>query len=81
MTLLEREREALAAAPTHDELVMRLRAVVKEALAAGTPESEVLAALGDLRSHVPEHEDVVLDVMDFVVGWCSPHVSLSQSRA
>ena len=29
MTLLEREREALAAAPSHDELVMRLRQVAK----------------------------------------------------
>ena len=81
MTLLEREREALAAAPTHDELVMRLRAIVKEALASGTSQNEVLAALSDLRAHDPDHADVVLDVMDFVVGWSSPHMSLRESRA
>lgn len=81
MTLLEREREAMAAAPSHDELVMRLRVVVKEELVAGTPRNEVLAALEDLRAHDPEREDVVLDVMDFVVGWSSSHVSLHQPRA
>ena len=81
MTLLEREREALTAAPSHGELVMRLRVVVKEALAAGTPRPEVLAALDDLRAHEPSHDDVVLDVIDFVVGWSSPHVSLRGSGA
>jgi len=81
MTLLEREQEALAAAPSHDELVMRLRVVVKEELASGATHTEVLAALDDLRAHDPEREDVVLDVMDFVVGWSSPHVSLRGSGA
>lgn len=81
MTLLEREREALAAAPSHDELVMRLRVVVKDALTAGTPREEVFAALENLRTHEPEHEDVALDVMDFVAGWSSPHVSLRGSGA
>ncbi len=78
MTLLEREREALAAAPSHDELVMRLRAVVKEALASGMPRDQVIVALEDLKAHEPEHDDVVLDVMDFVFGWASPHLTLSQ---
>jgi hypothetical protein len=81
MTLLEREREVLTAAPSHDELVMRLRVLVKEELAAGATRDDVLAALEDLRTHDPEREDVVLDVLDFVVGWSSPHVSLHQSRA
>ena len=81
MTLLRRELDVLTAAPSHDELVMRLRAVVKEALAAGTPRDEVLAVFGDLRFEMPEHEDVVLDVMDLVEGWSSPHVSLSRSGA
>ena len=61
--------------------VMRLRVVVKEALTTGTPRREVLAALDDLRADEPEHEDVVLDVMDLVVGWSSPHVSLRGSGA
>ena len=78
MTLLEREREVLTAAPSHDELVMRLRVLVKEELAAGATREEVLMALEDLRTRDPEREDVVLDVLDFVVGWSSPHVSLHQ---
>ena len=81
MTLLEREREALAAAPSHDELVLRLRVVVKEARAAGTSRAEVLATLEDLRTHEPECEGVVIDVIDFIVGWSSPHLSLRGSGA
>lgn len=81
MTLLEREHEALTAAPSHDELVLRLRSVVKEALASGTPEAEAIAALRDLKAHAPEHADVVLDVIDFVMGWSSPHTSLRGSGA
>jgi len=46
MTLLERAREALQAPPTHTELVLRLRAVVKEALASGVTREAVLADLG-----------------------------------
>lgn len=81
MTLLEREREALAAAPSHDELVLRLRVVVKEALGEGTPQAEVMAALDRLRADAPQHADVALDVMDFVAGWTSPHTSLRGSGA
>lgn len=81
MTLLQRGRDVFTTAPSHDELVMRLRAVVKEALAAGTPRDEVLAALEDLRAHEPDHGDVVLDVIDFVAGWSSPHLSLQGSWA
>jgi hypothetical protein len=76
MTLLEREQEALAAAPSHDELVLRLRGLVKDELAKGTDRAEIIAALQDLRRRDPNHEDVVLDVMDFVEGWSSEHMSL-----
>lgn len=39
--------------------------------------SELEALRGDLRQAGREDaEDVVLEVMDFVVGWCSPHVRL-----
>lgn len=55
---------------------MRLRVLVKEELVAGTSRDEVLAALKELRAHDPDREYVVLDVMDFLVGWPRPHVSL-----
>jgi hypothetical protein len=80
MTLLEREREALTAAPSHAELVLRLRAVVKEALASGESPEGVMRNLERLRKELrrehPALEDVVLDVMDFVEGWASPHMAL-----
>ncbi len=81
MTLLEREREVLTAAPSHNELVLRLRILVKVELAAGASRQDVLSALEDLRAHDPDREDVVLDALDFVAGWSSPHVSLHQQGA
>lgn len=59
---------------------MRLRGLVKEELGAGASHDEVLATLEHLRRDDPDREDVVLDVMDFVLGWSSPNVSLRQSR-
>lgn len=76
MTLPERERQVLQAAPTHDELVMRLRSLVKDELVAGMTTDAALPSLEELRRQGPAYEDVALDVMDFVSGWSSPHVSL-----
>ncbi|MEO5965069.1 MAG: hypothetical protein ABIR11_06355 [Candidatus Limnocylindrales bacterium] len=80
MTLLEREREALSAPPTHTELVLRLHAVVKDGLASGMTREDVISDLERLRAEVreddPQHEDVILDVLDAVVGWSSPHMAL-----
>lgn len=75
-TLLERGREALRAAPTHDELVLRLRALFKEELAAGMTSDEALERLEEIRRQDSDYEDIVLDVMDFVTRWSSRHVSL-----
>jgi hypothetical protein len=39
--------------------------------------NELESLRGDLRSAGrADDEDVVLEVMDFVAGWCSPHVRL-----
>ena len=78
MTLIEREREVLAAAPSHDDLVLRLRTVVKGELASGTPRDEVLRTLEGLRTQEPDYSDVALDVMDFLAGWSSSHASLRE---
>lgn len=56
-------------------------AAVKARLAAGESKQEVLTALTRLRQKLVEEErdedeDVVLEVMDFVVGWASPHMQL-----
>ncbi len=76
MTLLEREREALEAPPTHTELVLRLHAVIKDALASGITREQMAADLHQLRMATPEHEDVLLDALDFLDGWSSPHMTL-----
>lgn len=54
---------------------------MRKELAAGVPRQEVLDQLEALRYELREtgtegQEDAVLDVMDFVSGWCSPHVRL-----
>ncbi len=37
--------------------------------------NDLLGELEDFRFEVrTDHDDVVLDVMDFVDGWCSPHM-------
>lgn len=46
-------------------------------LQAGTPRDQVIARLEALRPGLSDSdEDVVLEVIDFVTGWCSPHVRL-----
>ncbi len=76
MTLLEREREALEAPPTHTEIVLRLHAVIKEAMASGISREQIVADLQHLRELNPAREDVILDAMDFLEGWASPHLAL-----
>jgi hypothetical protein len=56
--------------------VLRLRAVVKEELHRGTSRKVIRRELEALRREKPEHQDIVLDVLDFLEGWSSPHVSL-----
>ncbi len=46
-------------------------------LRAGTPREQVIAKLEALRAGLSDSDkDVVLEVLDFVTGWCSPHVRL-----
>lgn len=61
--------------------VVNLLAVVKSHLAGGESKAEVLTDLKGFRQELidggrDEDEDVVLEVMDFVVGWASPHMQL-----
>lgn len=76
MTLLQRGREALEAPPTHTELVLRLHSVIKDALASGITREQMAADLQRLRVANPEHDDVILDALDFLSGWSSPHMAL-----
>jgi hypothetical protein len=55
--------------------------VVKEHVAPGQARADALAALTRFRAELvdtgrDEDEDVVIEVMDYVVGWASPHQKL-----
>jgi hypothetical protein len=56
-----------------------LRHEVQRRLVDGVTAAELYEDLEAVRSMVDEHEEVedsVLDVMDELVGWCSPHLRL-----
>lgn len=62
-----------------------LRLYVRGLQAQGLSDDEILQRLEHLRAVLREEgrdaeEDVVLEVMDFVAGWCSPHVSLRRDE-
>ena len=73
--------EVVSNALRTDDPVMHLRESVARAVAAVVAREVVEAALtaqaASLReSDQDEQEDVVLDVLDFLVGWCSPHLKI-----
>jgi hypothetical protein len=58
-----------------------LRRATERELQTGTTREQVIAQLEELRADLRElgrgdDEDLVLEAMDFVTGWCSPHVRL-----
>jgi len=73
MAIIDEFRAALASEHRLEEL----RRAVEHELQAGVPREEIVARLEALRPGLSDSdEDVVLDVLDFVTGWCSPHVRL-----
>ncbi len=69
--------QALAAAQPVDEL----RALAQHLLNEGYDRSRVLELFENARQKLrsanrEKDEDAVMDVMDFLVGWCSPHMKL-----
>jgi hypothetical protein len=73
MAVTDEFRAALASQSPLDGL----RSAAEHELQAGTPREQVVATLEALRSGLSDgDEDVVLEVMDFVTGWCSPQVRL-----
>lgn len=62
-------------------LMLPLWGLAKGALAAGYSKEELIEILDELRSQFQERgdeerEDAVLEVMDFLYGWGSPHMKL-----
>lgn len=61
-----------------------LREAVQHLLTMKQTQEAVLAELEDFQALLQneereEDEDVVLEVMDFLTGWCSPHMTLSET--
>ena len=59
----------------------QLRALVRRLQAQGQEESGILELFETARRELraagrDAEEDLVLEAMDFLVGWCSPHMSL-----
>ncbi len=63
------------------DAVGELRRLATERLATGTDKAAVLEAFEQLRRELraanrERDEDAVMDAMDFLSGWCSPHMKL-----
>ena len=62
---------------TREETLCALRTLLSKALEDGEKRETILIKMGELRKLVSdEQEDILLEVMDFLVGWCSPHAKL-----
>ncbi len=63
------------------EPVHNLRGVAENLLANGEERAAILKLFENARQHLRQSgresdEDAVMDAMDFLVGWCSPHMKL-----
>jgi hypothetical protein len=82
MTIDETMEEALRAADPIGEL----RAVVLRLMSEDQDAGSILDMLEDKRRRLREanrerEEDLVMDVMDFLTGWCSPHMKVLSDEA
>ncbi len=77
MQLDPRIQQALAS----PEPLTQLRFLVRELQTQGQDQAAILALFEQARQQLRQEgrdreEDVLLEVMDFLAGWCSPHMSL-----
>lgn len=81
MTLFEEINRALNSAAPHDTL----RSVVLKLVLDGSERSELLKSLGEYRSLQKSvlseaEDDIILEVMDYLAGWCSPHMKIPPEK-
>lgn len=74
-------RAELRATLASDYALDGLCAVLKREIGAGLPRNRAYAYLEELRAELRRdgleaEEDVVLEAMDFLVGWCNPQTRL-----
>jgi hypothetical protein len=69
--------QALEDRGTRGEKISTLRALLGEFLKDGENRETILTQIQQLRKSVSdEQEDLLLEIMNFLVGWCSPHAKL-----
>ena len=62
---------------THEEAVNAVRALVEELRRKGEQKETLLSRMQELSGLVSsEQEGILLEVMDFLVGYCSPHAKI-----
>ena len=58
-------------------LMFPLRDFAREVLAEGYPREQLIEDFNHVRAELrEEQEDAVMEVMDFLYGWCSSHMKL-----
>ena len=57
-----------------------LRLLANQQLERGMSRETLTAWFEQARNHFPEHEDRLLEVLDLVAGWSSPHQALYPSN-
>ncbi len=75
--IVQRIEEALRTSET----VHNLRRLAENLLADGQERAAILKLFENARQHLRQSgresdEDAVMGAMDFLVGWCSPHMKL-----
>jgi hypothetical protein len=75
---MSNELSVLTTALQEHRSMEKLEQIVKDLLAQGYSKESILAEFESFRKKTmdEDYEDVVLDVMDFLTGWCSPHKRL-----
>ena len=77
-TINDKIVQILNSSKTQEEVLSALRAFVEKLRKEGETKEAVLARMQELRSSVSDEqqEDILLEIMDFLVGWCSPHAKI-----
>jgi hypothetical protein len=73
--------DALEQALRSPDSLSALRTLALQDLAQGQPQAVVLDRFERARQQLrlenrEKDEDIVMEIMDFLVGWCSPHMEL-----
>ena len=72
---MSNELSVLTEALQQSSPIEKLEPIVKDLLDKGYSKESILTEFESFRKTTTDedYEDVVLDVMDFLTGWCSPH--------